>query len=239
MDSMDSVKVVGYTRLSKDEKARGGVGLQTQRAAVEAECERHGWQLVRVEQDDGVSGTVDPDKRPGLARALAAVEGGDANVLVVSRLDRLTRSLLGFGSLVERAQRQRWRLVVVEQQFDLGTGSGRAMAGMLAVFAQFERDLISERTKEAMAQVKLRTPAERAALGKKPIGRPVTLDARVRRRILGLRSRGHSYHEIARRLDADKVPTAHGGQRWHAMTVRGIADDYDKDAEPKRRKPAA
>ena len=231
----ERIKAIGYTRLSKEEKTRNQVGLQAQRAAVEEECAGQGWQLLHVERDNGVSGTVDPDKRPGLARALGALESGEANVLVVSRLDRLTRSLLGFADIVERAQRGRWRLVVVDQAFDLGTSNGRAMAGMLAVFAQWERDIIADRTRDALAQVKRRTPHELRALGKKPIGRPVTLDPQVRRRIRGLRTRGRSYAAIAEQLNKEGVPTAQGGKRWYAMSVRAVAADFDPAAPKQRR----
>jgi DNA invertase Pin-like site-specific DNA recombinase len=145
-------------------------------------------------------------------------------VLVVSRLDRLTRSLLDFSALVERAQRERWRLVVVEQAFDLGTSSGRAMAGMLAVFAQFERDLISERIREALA-VK-RSQGVR-------LGRPPVLDGQVKRRIRGLRTRGWSYRAIAELLNTERVPTGHGGVAWWPTTVKRAIEQGGW--EPRRR----
>jgi hypothetical protein len=115
------VRAVGYARVSTQEQGRSGVSLEAQEQAIRGEVERRGWDLVRVEHDL-VSGKT-MNGREGLARALAMVENGEADALVVSRLDRLTRSLLDFASLVERAQRERWRLVVVEQAFDLGTSA--------------------------------------------------------------------------------------------------------------------
>ena len=75
-----------------------------------------------------------------------------ANTLVVAKLDRLSRSMLDFAKVMETSQKQGWALVALDVQVDTTTSSGEAMANMLAVFSQFERRLISERTKQALAQ---------------------------------------------------------------------------------------
>jgi DNA invertase Pin-like site-specific DNA recombinase len=207
-------EVIGYARVSTEQQGESRVGLEAQRAAIEAECERRGWQLVGLEHD--VQSGQSTNGRDGLQRALEAARAGDVSGVVAAKLDRLTRSLLDFAGLVQDAQRHGYNLVVVDQAFDLATPHGRAMAGMLAVFAEYERELISERVKRALAVVKARGPAP----GKKPIGRPAVMDPKVRARIRRMRRTGKSLGAIAERLNADAVPTAHGGQRWHASTVR-------------------
>jgi DNA invertase Pin-like site-specific DNA recombinase len=131
----------------------------------------------------------------------------------VARLDRLTRSLLQFASVVELAQRRGWSLVVVDQGFDLGTPAGRAMAGMCAVFAAYERDLISQRTSEALRSL----PRERRN------GRPVYPEA-VRTRARELRDEGHSMRSIAGILEREGVRPPRGGARLHSATVSRLLE---------------
>ena len=91
------------------------------------------------------------------------------------------------------------------------TPAGEAMANMLATFAQFERRLISQRTKEALAVKK--------AQGVR-IGRPAVVPRAVVSRMRRERAKGLSYRAIADKLNADHVPTAQGGRCWYAGTVR-------------------
>jgi DNA invertase Pin-like site-specific DNA recombinase len=205
----DSIKAIGYCRVSTLEQGDSGLGLESQRAAIEQECERRGWALLRIEED--VASGKKRNGRPGLARALEACESREANCLIAAKLDRITRSLLSFAELVEEAKTGGYDLVVIDQSFDLGTPHGKAMAGMLAVFAEYERELIGQRTSQALQAKK--------AQGFK-LGRPRTMDEGTRKRILRERRKGLSYRAIAEGLNRDKVPTAQGGSKWHAATVR-------------------
>lgn len=114
---------------------------------------------------------------------------------------------------MERARKSRWALVALDIGVDTTTPSGEMMASVLAVFAQFERRLIGQRTREALA-VK-RSQGVR-------LGRPPTLSDATLRRIGRHRARGGTLAAIAARLDRDGVPTAHGGRRWHVSTVRAV-----------------
>lgn len=229
-------RVVGYCRVSTDKQGERGVGMAEQEQAIRAECERRGWELLRVERDV-LSGKT--TKRPGLDQALAAVRSREASGIMVAKLDRLSRSVIDFARLLAEALDQGWNIVALDFGLDLSRPNGKLVAGILIQVAEWEREVIGERTRAAMAVVKERTPAERKRLGKKPVGRAPVIAAPVRKRIRRLRSGGHSYNEIARTLNAEGVPTGTGGREWYAMTVRYIADDYDKTATPKRRKRAA
>jgi DNA invertase Pin-like site-specific DNA recombinase len=201
--------VLGYTRVSTLEQGGNGASLEAQRNAIAAEVERRGWELVEVASE--IASGKAADRREILQETLWRLDTGEADALVVSRLDRLTRSLLDFAEIVDRAQASGWTLIVVEQAFDLGTSSGRAMAGMLAVFAQFERDLISERTRDALAV--------RRAQGIHT-GRRSTLPARVVERIRREREAGATWQAIADALNADSIPTGQGGSLWRPSSVR-------------------
>jgi DNA invertase Pin-like site-specific DNA recombinase len=203
--------VVGYVRVSTAEQADSGAGLSAQRAAIEAACEQRGWHLVRLAEDAGVSAAT--LARPGIAEALYAVESGVASVLVVAKLDRLSRSLVDFAAVMERSRRKRWALVALDLGVDTTTPQGEMLANVLASFAQFERRLIGQRTAEALAV--------KRAEGVK-LGRPRTLAPELVERIGRMRRRGASLRDIANRLNVEEVPTAHGGVRWHASTVNAV-----------------
>ncbi len=203
------MQVLGYVRVSTEEQADSGAGLAAQRAAIAAECERRGWQVVRVLEDAGYS--AKDLKRPGIREALETLERREAGALVVAKLDRLSRSMIDFTGVMAKAQKQGWALVALDCAVDTTTPAGEAMAHMLATFAQFERRLIGQRTREALA-------AKRAAGVR--LGRPRSMPEDVRREIAELRASGMSLRQIADGLNDRQVPTAQGGARWHPSTVR-------------------
>jgi DNA invertase Pin-like site-specific DNA recombinase len=197
--------------VSTSEQASRGAGLEAQRQTILAECERRGWHLVETIEDAGYSAR--DLKRPGIQEALRALERGEASALVVAKLDRLSGSMLDFSKLMAKATRQHWALVALDVAVDTSTPSGEAMANMLATFAQFERRLISQRAKEALAVKK--------ASGVR-LGRPPTMPESVVRRIQRQRAQGDSLRKIAEDLNESGVPTAQGGARWYAATVRHV-----------------
>jgi DNA invertase Pin-like site-specific DNA recombinase len=209
--------VVAYTRVSTSDQAENGAGLAAQRATVEAECARRGWTLVHVYEDAGASGKS-LDGRPQLAEALRAVESGQAAILLVAKLDRLSRSVQDAAGLLQRAQRRGWTLVAADIGLDMSTPTGEAMANVLATFGQLERRMIGQRTREGLAVKK--------AQGVR-LGRPSVLPPDVVARIVREHRAGESWSAIARGLQADGVPTAHGGARWYPNTVRKIAMGQD------------
>jgi DNA invertase Pin-like site-specific DNA recombinase len=207
----DPSKVVGYVRVSTDEQADSGLGLAAQRATVAAEVERRGWTLVAVHEDAQSGKSLD---RPGLAGALAAVQAGEAAGIVVAKLDRLSRSLKDFALLMERAQKDHWNLVACDLGIDLSTPAGEFMANVMGSAAQWERRIIGQRTRDALAV--------KRAEGIK-LGRPSVLPQTVVDRIVAARDAGDGWSAISRMLNDESVPTAHGGAKWHPSTVRSVA----------------
>jgi DNA invertase Pin-like site-specific DNA recombinase len=122
-------------------------------------------------------------RRPGIAAALEALRRRQADVRVVSRLDRLSRSMLDFAGLMDRATREGWALVALDLGVDTTTPSGEAMANVMAKFAQFERRVIAERTRDALAQ---RRKADVR------LGRPRRLSDDVLRTIVAARGSGRT-----------------------------------------------
>jgi DNA invertase Pin-like site-specific DNA recombinase len=205
------MQVLGYARVSTEEQGESGAGIAAQATAIRSECERRGWLLSGIVEDPGYS--AKDLRRPGIQAVLEALSGREADALMVAKLDRLSRSMLDFTAVMATAQKQGWALVALDCAVDTTTPAGEAMAHVLATFAQFERRLIGQRTKEALA-------AKRAAGVR--LGRPRRLTSDVVDRVVKERKGGSSLRSIAQRLNEDAVPTAQGGARWHASTVRSV-----------------
>jgi DNA invertase Pin-like site-specific DNA recombinase len=209
MRRRQATHVLGYTRVSTDEQAASGAGLDAQRDRIEDEAIRRGWS-VEWRSDPGKSGKV---VNPGLRSALDLLADGQADALVVTKMDRIARSAIHALDIIETAQEQGWALLVLDMNLDMTTPAGRAMARMLAVFAEFERDLISQRTKEAMAA------KSRAG---KHMGRPRLAPTEVVRRIVAARDSGASFGSIAHDLTNDSVLSPAGMRTWHESSVRRL-----------------
>jgi DNA invertase Pin-like site-specific DNA recombinase len=205
------VQVIAYVRVSTEEQADSRAGLEAQRAAIETECARRGWQIVEVIEDAGFS--AKDLKRPGVRAALEQLERKRADGLVVAKLDRLSRSMLDFTGLMAKAQKQGWALVALDCAVDTTTPAGEAMAHVLATFAQFERRLIGQRTREALA-VKKKQGVR--------LGRPPTISPRLARRIRSMRARGMTLQEICDKLSAEGVATPRGGAVWRPTSLRAV-----------------
>ncbi|MEX7473074.1 recombinase family protein [Mycobacterium adipatum] len=207
--SSSRLVMLGYSRVSTDEQADSRNGLEAQRAAIDAEADARGWDVEHY-ADEGVSGKI---VGPQLLKVMQLLASGRADGLVVSKLDRLSRSIINAATAIENAQKQGWSLVVLDMDLDLTTAAGRMVAGQLILFAQYERELIGERTKAALAAKKAR--GER-------IGRPSLAKPGVVRRIVMDRDAGLSFDRIARALEAESILSPAGRPTWQPSTVRRI-----------------
>lgn len=138
---------IGYVRVSTEGQAQDGVGLDAQRAKIEAWCSLNDYTLTAVHVDAGISGKS-ADNRPGLQAALAECKKGSA--LVVYSLSRLARSTRDTIEISERLNKVGGDLVSLSEKIDTTTAAGKMVFRMMAVLAELERDQISERTATAM-----------------------------------------------------------------------------------------
>ena len=145
-----ATKTVAYIRVSTDKQADHGVSLEAQESKARAYAELYDLELVAVKVDAGVSAkSLD---RPALQEALAMLTSGQAEALLVVKLDRLTRSVCDLGELVDRFfSSGRWSLMSVSENIDTRTAAGRLVLNVLASVAQWEREATGERTSAAMA----------------------------------------------------------------------------------------
>lgn len=216
------MRVVAYYRVSTDKQGESGLGLLAQRADVLRWCELHGHELVLEESD--IQSGKSMRNRPGLTRAIHAVTKPKrrgtrlAEVLVVAKLDRVSRSTIDTMTIIERAKIGGWQFAALDIGLDMTTPMGEAFAGMLAVLAQWERRMIGERTRKAMAA--------KQALGE-VIGRPRAVPEEFRARLHAMHDEGLTDAEIARELNGQGIPS-----------LRGVPDWRYKDVWSLRRRPA-
>lgn len=149
MPEAKSTRAVAYVRVSTEKQADHGVSLEAQQAKVAAYSQLYDLQVVETIIDAGVSASS--LKRPGLQRALAMLKSGEADALLVVKLDRLTRSVVDLGKLVEEYFAPgKAALLSVSEQIDTRSAAGRLVLNVLASVSQWEREAIGERTSVAM-----------------------------------------------------------------------------------------
>ena len=219
----DIARVVGYIRVSTAEQGRSGLGLEAQKSAIVADCQRRGWELIAIYQD--VASGKSTNGRHELGKALDDLAARRADGLMVAKLDRLSRSIVDFGRVLKLAKRHGWALVILDLDLDTSTPTGKLMANILISVAEWERDVIASRTKVALE-------AKRAAGGR--LGREREIPVEVERRITRMRKRGMSFQAIAAKLTEDRVPTPGGQDAWSWRTVSTVVRRQIEEPVKKR-----
>lgn len=201
---------IGYCRVSTDEQGESGLGLADQKATIQSEVARRGWDFQTMYAD--VASGKSLKGRADFGRALQVLADGEADVLVVAKLDRLSRSVSDFAAILAQSQREGWALDICDLGVDTTTPSGKMVAQIMMVLAEWEREMIGDRTRRALQAAQARG----THVGRKSNVEPDTL-----RLIRILRDAGKSWQGIADALDAEGIATAQGGQ-WHGATVRKL-----------------
>jgi DNA invertase Pin-like site-specific DNA recombinase len=176
-------RIAIYLRVSTSKQE-----TSNQRRELEAVAKRSGWQIVKVFEDNGISGAKGRDKRPGLDAMLKAVNAKEFDLVAAWSVDRLGRSLTDLLGILQNLHDKRVDLFLHQQGLDTSTTAGKAMFQMLGVFAEFERGIIRERVNAGLA---------RARAKGKTLGRP-PVKAKKEERIRELRAEGMGMLKIAR-----------------------------------------
>lgn len=220
------MQAIGYVRVSSEKQARDGVSLEAQRARIVAWAVANGAELLAVHIDAGLSGAK-AHNRPALQTALTEACKHRA-ALVVYSLSRLARSTKDAITISEQLSKSGADLVSLSEKIDTTSAAGKMVFRMLAVLAEFERDIIAERTSTAMQHKRSR---HEYTGGKVPYGwrtsrdgvtlMPEPLEQAAIREALRLKASGLSLRAIGERLTA-KGMLPRSGKRWHAKTVRDL-----------------
>lgn len=192
-------------RVSTEDQAANGISIAEQRSRIAAHCTAHGLEFVRIASDNGKSGKATAH-RPGLRGAIENLDDGEAEGLVVCKLDRLSRTTMDILGMVERANRDGWQLHSIAEHLDTTSSHGRFVVGILSLLAQMEREQTEERTRSALAELKRQG---KRVSGRPPFGFrfdgddvvPEPNEQRILRRILELRAEGLGARRIAKVLN--------------------------------------
>ena len=207
------VRAVGYASVEIEGKSTAE--LDAQKRAIDRCAERLNLELVEVVRER------EPEKgkaldRAGLSYLIERIAAGDASCLVVTGLDRLSRSVAELGTIVQWLERNDVRLVAVDLDLDTANPAGRATAHALASVAGWERERLSERTRKGLAAARSK---RRAASGGSAAGDWPD----IRKRIAAMRADGMTLQAIADVLNREGVPTPRGGTEWRPSSVQSAA----------------
>ena len=223
---------IGYVRVSTEEKTTEGVSLDAQRDKLRGYCRLNGINRIDIKADEGYSGST--LNRPALHAVLQMLRWGRANTLLVAKLDRLSRSLRDVCTLVDELFSDgRYHLLSLCGRVNTHSAAGRMARMHRANDSQFEREMISERTCDALQHMK----AQGIRIGPAPYGYrfshdtdengrrwlvPLAEEQDVLRQTRELRSDGMKLHQIARLLNDATIQARHKGI-WRLQSLTRLA----------------
>ncbi len=175
-------RIAIYTRVSQDSQT-----TENQRRELLAVAERNGWEIVAEFEDHGISGAKGREQRPAYDKLMKAIARREIDLVACWAVDRLGRSLQHLVAFLTEVNAKGVDLYLHQQALDTSTPSGRAMFGMLSVFADFEREMIRSRIMAGLAR------------SSKKSGRP-PLDADKERRVRKMLDQGTSVNGTAKKL---------------------------------------
>jgi site-specific DNA recombinase len=218
------MKAVGYIRVSTEEQVREGISLEVQEDKVKKYADLHNLRLTEIIREEGKSGK-DLD-REGIQKVITLCKDRSVDHLIVYKMDRLTRRTLDLLILVEEVFKpNKVQFHSITERVDTSTAQGKFFLTIIGAMSQMERDLISERTSEAL-RYKI---SQGENVGAPPLGflaedkklYRVDGEFEVVEHIKRLKRKKLSLRQIANRLNEQEVPTKRGGS-WYAGTVRYI-----------------
>jgi DNA invertase Pin-like site-specific DNA recombinase len=204
-----------YARVSTQLQVNDGVSLDVQERQLQQAAEMAGYTNIELVREEGRSGK-NISGRPALTDALKRLDAGEAKALFVTRIDRLARSTQDFLSVVDRANKNGWRLVMLDLNLDTSSYQGRFVVTIMSALAEMERGIIAERQKDVHKDRRARGVVWGVDMGPKN-----KTPEEIKQRVTAERSSGASYRKIADGLNRDQVPTQNGRQ-WYPTTVRNL-----------------
>lgn len=202
-------RVALYVRVSTD-----GQTVQNQLGELRLVAERHGWQVVQVYADEGISGTKGREGRPEFDKLLKAIARKEVDMVAAWSVDRLGRSLRDLVSLLSDLQAKSVDLFLLQQGLDTSTPSGRAMFQMLGVFSEFEAAMIRDRVRAGVARAR-----RKGTKSGRPIGRP-KISSEIEAMIKAELSKGGGILAVARSLGVGTGTVSKIAKEMRTIAVR-------------------
>ena len=221
-------RAIGYVRVSTEDQSTNGVSLDSQEEKIRAYCVAKDFNLTEVIRDEGFSGKN--LQRPGIQGLIASCNRKEFDVVIVYKLDRLARSVKQFAHVVEDIfEKNHIAFTSIQDNFDTSTANGRMVMNILSSLAQWESDVISERTRDSLQYMK----RQFRLVGAIPYGFDQTADNlqpnpqefKVVQLMVSMRSKGKSYWAISIALNAKKIPSKNS-RSWSPKTVMGVLKSF-------------
>ena len=215
-----------YSRVSTPGQANEGASLAAQVERARAWCKGQGYEVAGVYEDAGLSGGK-MNNRPGLKKALDHACSAKG-VLVIYSLSRMARSTADTLAIAERLQRAGAGMASLSEDIRTDTASGKMVFRLLAVLAEFERDLVSERTRMIFAHKRAR--GERVGGMTPPFGydavdgkiRPNPVEQKVIALAVKLRGMGWTLEAVAGELTRRNIQTKGGKKQWYPQQIKNV-----------------
>jgi DNA invertase Pin-like site-specific DNA recombinase len=203
------MKAIGYARTST---AKQDLSLEVQERRIRLECEIRGYELEMVSEQ--LSSSVSPIGRLSLDSAFRQLSTGEAQILIVSKLDRLARSISDISTILEHARKEGWSFIALDLGVDTSTPEGTLVVNIMGSIAQWEKARIQERIREALHQARLNGTV---------LGRPRLhgISAREQAHLLLFSDPSMTLAELATRLHADGISSGKG-KPLSASSVRRL-----------------
>jgi DNA invertase Pin-like site-specific DNA recombinase len=215
---------IGYARCSTEGQAINGVSIDAQEAKIASYCTAMGWHKSETIQDAGESASS--LNRPGIIKVIERIKAGTIERVIVAKLDRITRSVRDLDFLINLCAKHDVALVSIGETLDTGTASGRMMVVLLGLMSQWEREIICERTAQALAH---KRQAGNVYSGNAPFGyrrkgdKLIAVPAQLKAIKIAqdMHKEGASLRQIAAKLEAMKVKP-NGRGKWYAQSVKYV-----------------
>ncbi len=217
MNTEDLGLALLYARVSTQLQVNDGVSLDVQERQLQQAAELAGFTDIELVREEGRSGKS-ISGRPALTETLKRLDAGEAQALFVTRIDRLARSTQDFLSIVDRANKNGWRLVMLDLNLDTSSYQGRFVVTIMSALAEMERGIIAERQRDVHKDRRARGIVWGVDMGPKN-----KTPEEIKQRVLSERASGASYKTIADGLNRDEIPTQNL-RKWYPTTVKNLLE---------------
>lgn len=214
---------IAYLRVSTELQNESGLGLEAQLATITDYAKHHGITITETVTE--IQSGKSLRHRPLLTATLERMAKGQAELIITANVSRLARNVADLAGMLDLSDRHGFGIIAIDANLDSSTPSGRMIVQMLGVAAEFERAMVSDRTKKALAAAKARGVI---------LGRPAELDDVTRNMIRARRSEGATLQEIAEWLNAHGITTPRGAA-WSLANVQQVLTRTGGDPRPAKR----
>lgn len=220
------MRVVIYIRVSTDEQAKHGYSIAAQIEKLKAFCLSQGWEIVEIYIDDGYS--AKDTNRPQFKEMMKRIKGGGVDVLLVYRLDRLTRSVSDLYEILKELDQYNCKFKSATEVYDTTSAIGRLFITLVAALAQWERENTAERVRMGLEK---KTKLGEWKGGSPPYGYKIVdeklvvdeHESKIVKEVFKL-AKQFGFYTIAKQFTTKGIPTRKGGD-WHVDSIRGIANN--------------